>query len=74
MDQPFREEIIKQLEFKVQLKVATAQLVVPAAQVLLQKIKIAKEVRAEMDKIQELKTKIEGMKKTQKAKNDHILK
>jgi hypothetical protein len=48
--------------------------VAPAAQVLLQKIKIAKEVRAEMDKIQELKNKIEGMKKTQKAKNDHLLK
>jgi hypothetical protein len=41
---------------------------------LLQKIKIAKEVRAEMDKIQELKNKIEGMKKTQKAKNDQLLK
>jgi hypothetical protein len=27
-----------------------------------------------MDKIQELKTKIEGIKKTQKAKNDHLLK
>jgi hypothetical protein len=31
LDQPFREEIIKQLEFKVQLKAATAQLVAPAA-------------------------------------------
>ena len=46
----------------------------PAAQVLLQKIKIAKEVRAEMEKIQELKNKIEGMKKAHRTKNDQFLK